>query len=160
VTGAASGIGHAISEGFLKDGARVVAVDLNQEGLGELDNRGAITIKVDVSDPSQVEKMVQTAVDNTGRLDVLFNNAGLGLRRDSIDHKPDQFEEVIRVNLLGPIYGMRYAIPVMQSQGYGRIINLVSRVPEFGAQGMSAYGSSKAALWAATRHVARGFVPL
>jgi NAD(P)-dependent dehydrogenase (short-subunit alcohol dehydrogenase family) len=154
VTGAASGIGHALSRGFLNDGATVVAVDRNNEGLEPLANQGAITLKVDVSDPAQVEGMMQTAVDKTGRLDVLFNNAGVGFRSNLLEHKPDQFEELIRINLFGPVYGMRYAIPIMNSQKFGRIINLVSRVPEFGAQGMSAYGSSKAALWAATRHVA------
>jgi NAD(P)-dependent dehydrogenase (short-subunit alcohol dehydrogenase family) len=154
VTGGASGIGFALCEGFLADGARVVAVDRNPEGMIPLAEQGAVTLQLDVSDPLQVEQMVQTAFNETGRLDALFNNAGLGIRLGLIDHKPDQFEEVIRVNLLGPVYGMRYAIQVMRTQGYGRIINLVSRVPEFGAAGMSAYGSSKAALWAATRHVA------
>jgi len=154
VTGGASGIGYALCEGFLGDGARVVAVDRNPEGLRPLAEQGAITLQVDVSDPLQVEQMVQTAIHETGRLDVLFNNAGLGLRLDLLDHEPDQFEEVIRVNLLGPVYGMRYAIPVMREQNFGRIINLVSRSPEAAAKGMSAYGSSKAALWAATRHVA------
>lgn len=154
VTGAASGIGHALAGGFLKDGATVVAVDRNAEGLESLALKGAITLKVDVSDPSQVEGMVETAVDKTGRLDVLFNNAGVGYRSYLVKHQPDQFEELIRINLFGPVYGMRYAIPVMREQKFGRIINLVSRSPEAAAKGMSAYGSSKAALWAATRHVA------
>jgi NAD(P)-dependent dehydrogenase (short-subunit alcohol dehydrogenase family) len=154
VTGGASGIGFALCEGFLDDRARVIAVDRNPKGLMPLAEKGAMTLQIDVSDPLQVEQMVNKAVNETGRLDVLFNNAGLGLRCNLLDHKPDQFEEVIRVNLLGPIYGMRYAIPVMQSQEFGRIINLVSRSPEAAAKGMSAYGSSKAALWAATRHVA------
>lgn len=154
VTGAASGIGHALAEGFIKDGATVVAVDRNAEGLESLAIKGAITLKVDVSDPVQVEGMVETAVDKTGRLDVLFNNAGIAYRTYLVKHQPDQFEELIRINLFGPVYGMRYAIPVMRSQNFGRIINLVSRSPEAAAKGMSAYGSSKAALWAATRHIA------
>lgn len=154
VTGAASGIGHALSRGFLNDDATVVAVDRNTEGLEPLADQGAITLIIDVSDPAQVEGMVQTAVDKTGRLDALFNNAGVGFRTKLLEHKPDQFEELIRINLFGPVYGMRYAIPVMRSQNFGRIVNLVSRAPEAGAKGMSAYGSSKAALWAATRHIA------
>ena len=154
VTGAASGIGNALSRGFLKDGATVVAVDRNAEGLEPLAMKGATTLKVDVSDPAQVESMVETAVDKTGRLDVLFNNAGIAYRSYLVKHQPDQFEELIRINLFGPVYGMRYAIPVMRSQNFGRIINLVSRSPEAAAKGMSAYGSSKAALWAATRHIA------
>jgi NAD(P)-dependent dehydrogenase (short-subunit alcohol dehydrogenase family) len=100
VTGAASGIGHALSGGFLNDGATVVAVDRNTEGLVPLENKGAITLNVDVSDPAQVEGMVQTAVDETGRLDVLFNNAGVGFRTNLLEHKPDQFEELIRINFL------------------------------------------------------------
>ena len=154
VTGGASGIGHALCEGFLADGARVVAVDRSPQGLIPLAEQGAVTLQLDVSDPAQVEGMVETAVDKTGRLDVLFNNAGIGYRSYLVKHQPDQFEELIRINLFGPVYGMRYAIPVMRSQNFGRIINLVSRSPEAAAKGMSAYGSSKAALWAATRHIA------
>jgi len=154
VTGAASGIGHALAKGFIKDGATVVAVDRNAEGLTSLAMKGAITLKVDVSDPAQVEGMVETAVDKTGRLDVLFNNAGIAYRCYLVKHQPEQFEDLIRINLFGPVYGMRCAVPVMRSQNFGRIINLVSRSPEAAAKGMSAYGSSKAALWAATRHIA------
>ncbi len=155
VTGAASGIGHALSRGFLDDGATVVAVDRNADGLPLLENKGAITLKVDVADPAQVRGMVETAVDKTGRLDVLFNNAGIAYRTYLVKHQPDQFEELIRINLFGPVYGMRYAIPVMRGQNFGRIVNLVSRSPEAAAKGMAAYGSSKAALWAATRHIAQ-----
>jgi 3-oxoacyl-[acyl-carrier protein] reductase len=155
VTGAASGIGHALAAGFLKDGATVVAVDRNAEGLSSLAMKGSITLKVDVSDSDQVEGMVDTAVDKTGRLDVLLNNAGIAYHCYLVKHQPDQFEELIRINLFGPVYGMRFAIPVMRSQHFGRIVNLVSRLPEAATKGMSAYGSSKAALWAATRHIAR-----
>jgi len=154
VTGAASGIGHALSKGFLDDGATDVAVDRNADGLPLLENKGAITLKVDVADPAQVRGMVETAVDKTGRLDVLFNNAAIAYRTYLVKHQPDQFEELIRINLFGPVYGMRYAIPVMRGQNFGRIVNLVSRSPEAAAKGMAAYGSSKAALWAATRHIA------
>jgi 3-oxoacyl-[acyl-carrier protein] reductase len=100
VTGAASGIGHALSHGFIDDGSSVVAVDRNAEGMEPLAHKGAITLKVDVSDPAQVEGMVQTAVDKIGRLDVLFNNAGVGFRTQLLEHKPDQFEELIRINFL------------------------------------------------------------
>ena len=151
VTGAASGIGYALSMGFLDDGAKVVAVDMNQEGLEALAERGALTKIVDVTDPDQVDGMVKAAVDETGRLDVLINNAGVTGISTVENLQPDQFEHTIRVNLFGPVYGMRAAIPVMRSQGFGRIINLVSRVAEMGISLSAAYGSSKAALLAVTR---------
>ncbi|MFW9897476.1 MAG: SDR family NAD(P)-dependent oxidoreductase [Candidatus Thorarchaeota archaeon] len=151
ITGAASGIGHAISLGFLNDGAKVVAVDINSEGLIFLKEKGAITKIVDVTDYAQVKGMVQTAVDETGRLDVLFNNAGLGGGREIHELRDDEYERFIRVNLFGPVYGIRAAIPVMRTQNYGRIINLVSRAAEAGYNGMSPYNSSKAALWSVTR---------
>jgi 3alpha(or 20beta)-hydroxysteroid dehydrogenase len=154
VTGAASGIGHALARGFLDDGARVVGVDVNEGGLAPLAERGAVTRIIDVSDPDQVDAMVQAALDETGSLEVLINNAGIGFPRQIVDHKADEFEHLIRVNLFGPFYGMRAAIPVMRAEGFGRIINLVSRHAETGAPAFAAYGSSKAALWALTRHAA------
>jgi 3-hydroxybutyrate dehydrogenase len=141
ITGAASGIGHAISNGFLDDGAKVVAVDINSEGLKPLYEKGAITKIVDVTDFTQVKSMVETAVEETGRLDALFNNAGIGIRRNIHEFKDDEYEKVIRVNVFGPVYGIRAAIPVMRSQNYGRIINLVSRAAEAGNDAMSPYNS-------------------
>jgi len=154
ITGAASGIGHALSLGFLEDGAKVVAVDINSEGLEPLENKGAITKIVDVTEFKQVNSMVQTAIDETGRLDVLFNNAGISLVRNVHNFKDDNFEKVIRVNLFGPVYGIRAAIPVMRSQNFGRIINLLSRSAETGTNSMTPYASSKAALWVITRMTA------
>jgi NAD(P)-dependent dehydrogenase (short-subunit alcohol dehydrogenase family) len=154
VTGAASGIGQALANGFLDDGARVVGVDINADGLEPLANRGAVTLAVDVSDPAQVDDMVRAALDQTGSLEVLINNAGLGFARLVVDHKPEEFEQLLRVNLFGPFYCMRAAIPVMREGGFGRIINVVSRHAESGASAFAAYGSSKAGLWALTRHAA------
>ncbi|KKK42843.1 hypothetical protein LCGC14_1108570 [marine sediment metagenome] len=151
ITGAASGIGRALALGFLNDGANVVAVDINVEELKPLEDRGAITKIIDVTDFSQVSSMVKTAVDETGRLDVLINNAGVSLVRNIHRFKDDEYEKVIRVNLFGPVYGIRAAIPIMRSQNFGRIINLVSRGAEAGNNGHSSYSSSKAALWAVTR---------
>lgn len=154
VTGAAGGIGHAISLGFLGDGAKVIAVDVNPSGLESLAGRGAMVKQVDVTDPAQVEDMVRAALDETGRLDVLFNNAGLGFLKPLTDHEPDEFERLYRVNVFGPYYGLKAAIPVMRQQNFGRIINILSRIAETDQAGFSAYGSSKASLFALTRYAA------
>lgn len=154
ITGAASGIGHALTLGFIKDGAKVLAVDVNNEGLELLESKGAITKIVDVTDFTQVSSMVKTAVNETGRLDVLFNNAGITRIRNIHEFKDDEYEKVIRVNLFGPVHGIRVAIPIMRSQNFGRIINLVSRAAEAGDNRMSPYNSSKAALWSVTRSAA------
>lgn len=154
ITGAASGIGHAITLGFLEDGAKVVAVDINREGLEVLEEKGAITKIIDVTNFTQVKSMVKTAVDETGRLDVLFNNAGIVRLKNIHEFNDDDYEKVIRVNVFGPVYGIRAVIPVMRSQNFGRIINLVSRAAEAGNNGMSPYNSSKAALWSITRSAA------
>jgi len=151
ITGAASGIGHAISLGFLEDGAKVLAVDIISEGLDNLEEKGAIIKIVDVANFRQVKSIVKAAVDKTGRLDVLFNNAGTSILKSIHNFKYGEYEYVIRVNLFGPVYGMRAAIPVMRDQNFGRIINLVSRSAEAGNNDLSAYNSSKAALWSVTR---------
>jgi NAD(P)-dependent dehydrogenase (short-subunit alcohol dehydrogenase family) len=159
ITGAAGGIGQALSQGFLNDGAKLVAVDRNGEGLKSLAARGAKTANVDVSDPVQVQGMVDLALKEFGRLDVLINNAAVGFKTLISDDDPDQFEGVIRINLFGPYYGLRAAMRVMRHQRFGRIINLLSRAAEGSGPGLYAYGCSKAALFALTRYAAREVGP-
>jgi 3-oxoacyl-[acyl-carrier protein] reductase len=154
VTGSAAGIGKAIGLGFLGEGARLVAVDRDLKGLKDLAENGALTYEADVSISGQAEAMIRFAVEKTGRLDVLINNAGIAINAQVADHEPDQFENLVRINLFGPFYGMRAAILVMREQGFGRIINLLSRNAEMGLAGMSAYSSSKAGLLALTRNAA------
>jgi NAD(P)-dependent dehydrogenase (short-subunit alcohol dehydrogenase family) len=151
VTGAAGGIGHALSLGLLHDGANVVAIDIIEEGLKKLETEGAQIIVTDVSDPEQVELAIKQTVDRAGRLDILINNAGVAVFSEVADHTPDQFENVIRINLFGPLYAMRASIPIMREQRFGRIINVLSRNAEVGINGLSAYGASKAALLTLSR---------
>jgi len=155
ITGAASGLGKAWSEKFSEEGARVFACDINEEGLTELKDLGIDTQVIDVSSASHVQSFVESAITDTGKIDVLFNNAGMGFGY-KLDSFPDgAFEHHVSVHLFGTVYGMRYALPVMQRQGYGRIINTISRNAETNVEGTSAYSAAKAAIWSATRVAAK-----
>ena len=155
ITGAASGLGKAWSEKFSEEGARVFACDINEEGLTELKDLGIDTQVIDVSSASHVQSFVESAITDTGKIDVLFNNAGMGFGY-KLDSFPDgAFEHHVSVHLFGTVYGMRYALPMMQRQGYGRIINTISRNAETNVEGTSAYSAAKAAIWSATRVAAK-----
>ena len=154
ITGAASGIGRAFAEGFRADGAEVVGCDIDEAGLAALAEQGVHTAVADVSDDAAVRSVIDLAVERTGRVDVLFNNAGMGNRAAVEDLAPGEFEHMIAVHLFGCIYGMRAAIPIMREQGYGRIVNVISRAAESPAGNNSAYGAAKAAIWVASRSAA------
>ena len=158
ITGAGSGLGKAWSRGFLADGARVVAADVNPAGLTELEELGAVTTVCDVADEAAVQAAIAAAVEHTGRLDVLFNNAGIGMNRPFLDVPAGEFERHVEVHLYGMIYGMRHALPVMQRQGSGRIVNTISRAAEFTGPRNAAYAAAKAGMWAATRSACRDIV--
>ena len=112
---------------------------------------GINTTTADVSDPQSVESFINLAVKKTGSIDVLFNNAGMGFGH-KVDSFPDgSFEHHVAVHLFGTIYGMRYALPIMQEQGYGRIINTISRNAETNVPRTSAYAAAKAGIWSASR---------
>ena len=114
-----------------------------------------MTMVVDVADAAQVRQMIDYAVDQTGRLDVLFNNAGLAFGH-KVEESPDKaFERHVAVHLFGCVNGMKAAIPHMRQQGYGRIVNTISRNAETDLPGTSAYSAAKAGMWAASRVAAR-----
>ncbi len=154
ITGAASGIGRAWAEGFSREGAAVVAADIDAAGLATLpDNIDRST--TDVADPEQVRGLIATAHSAHGRIDALFNNAGVGYGHRVEDSPDGEFEAHVAIHLFGCIYGMRAAVPIMRKQNYGRIVNTISRNAEVDVSGTSAYAAAKAGIWAASRVAAR-----
>ncbi len=132
ITGGASGIGKALGEEMARRGAAVILADLDSKLLGEV--TGSITksggrakaVTLDVSDPVAVKKLVEDTVSEWGRLDYLFNNAGIGVGGDARDFSYDDWRKVIDTNLYGVINGVFAAYPVMVRQGFGHIVNTAS----------------------------------
>ncbi len=165
VTGASSGMGKAIVELFVKEGALVVAVARRKERLEALKEslktqKGQVLIfQGDVSRREDNEKMIELAVQNFGKLDVLVNNAGVMDDMAAIgDVQDEKYEQVMKVNVYGPMCAMRKAISVFKEQGYGNIINVASVGGMRTAAG-AVYCASKAALLAMTRNTAFMYVP-
>ena len=155
VTGAASGLGLAFAKGYREDGATVIAADLNEAGLEPLAEAGFVTVRTDVAVEADVVRMVETARAQTGRVDVLVNNAGIAGSGTIDALEPGAFERTVAVHTFGTVYGIRAALPAMREQGYGRIINVLSRGAEVANPVGVAYSAGKAAAFAITRAVAR-----
>lgn len=149
VTGAASGIGLAIAKVFLENGAKVVLADLNEDKLIQetdaLKSQGydCMPIKVNVTDEQAVKAMIDQTVEQYGRLDILFNNAGLQ-HVESIESFPtEKFRQMIDIMLTGSFIGTKYALPIMKQQQSGRILNMASINGVIGFAGKAAYNSAK-----------------
>jgi NAD(P)-dependent dehydrogenase (short-subunit alcohol dehydrogenase family) len=150
VTGAGSGIGKASALAFAKEGAKVVAEDLDVEAGEETANRileaggAAIFIRADVSKAVEVEEMVNNTVEIYGRLDCAYNNAGVAVSpRLTPDTTEEDWDRVMNVNLKGVWLCMKFEIPHMLKQGKGVIVNASSMVGLIGLAKRSAYAASK-----------------
>jgi NAD(P)-dependent dehydrogenase (short-subunit alcohol dehydrogenase family) len=150
VTGAASGIGHAAVELFAREGAAVVAADVTDEAGQQLADAigrsgGSCTfVHADVSREADVEAMIHLALSHYGRLDVLFNNAGIeGDQAPTADATTENWDRVISVNLKGTFFGLKHGIAAMLGRGGGSIINNASVAGLVGFAGISAYCASK-----------------
>lgn len=132
ITGAGSGIGRATAVLFAKEGAKIVVVDIDSKGgtetVGIIQNGGgdAVFVRVDVSKSADTKRMVQTTVEHYGRLDILYNNAGINPSGTVVDTPEEVWDKVININLKGVFLGSKYAVPVMAKQGGGVIINTAS----------------------------------
>ncbi|MBL7102610.1 MAG: SDR family oxidoreductase [Desulfobacteraceae bacterium] len=132
VTGAASGIGRALSQELARRGASVILVDVNPSPIAEavetITKAGhrAEAFVLDVSDYDAVEEMIADTVARHDRLDYLFNNAGIAVGGEVRDCSIDDFRNVINVNLFGVINGVAAAYPLMVKQGHGHIVNTAS----------------------------------
>ncbi|MBE6119698.1 MAG: glucose 1-dehydrogenase [Erysipelotrichaceae bacterium] len=165
VTGASSGMGKAIVERFVKEGALVVAVARRKERLDSLkeslaQEKGQVLVfQGDVSKKEDNEKMIELAVQHFGKLDVLVNNAGIMDDMSGIgDATDEKYEQVMKVNVYGPMCAMRKAVSVFKEQGHGNIINVASVGGMRTAAG-AIYCASKAALLAMTRNTAFMYIP-
>lgn len=150
ITGAASGIGWATAILFATEGAKVVAADWDESKgtkvAEDIRKRGgdATFVKMDVSNPDDVQRTISTAVETYGKLDVLFNNAGmLGEMAPTADCTLENWERVINVNLKGVFLGMKYAIPELLKNGGGVIVNTASAAGFVGFPTLPAYCASK-----------------
>jgi NAD(P)-dependent dehydrogenase (short-subunit alcohol dehydrogenase family) len=132
VTGGASGIGRALCEAMAARGAIVVVADLDEAAAGEVARaicaRGgrAEAAAVDVCDPAAVKRIVDDTTAARGRLDYMFNNAGIGVFGEERDVSLDDWRRVLDVDLYGVVHGVRAAYPVMVRQGHGHIVNTAS----------------------------------
>jgi 3-oxoacyl-[acyl-carrier protein] reductase len=166
ITGAGSGIGRASALAFAAEGACVVAADLNlssaEETAHTISSSGgaALAVEVDVTAASDVEGMVQAAIQQFGRIDVLFNNAGLPQAAAPAEETTDElFERIMAVNVRGVFNGCRAAIPHMKAQGGGIILNTASTAGIRPRPGLAVYNASKAAVISLTKTLALELAP-
>ena len=146
VTGAASGIGHAIARLLLERGAQVVAADLRPEGVPE----GCRPFALDVSDPAAVAELRASV----GHADVLMNNAGTASTTDVLACTVEEWDRVFAVNVRSVFLLTQAFLPSMLERGYGSIVNTASVLALVGARDRAAYTASKGAVVALTRQVA------
>ena len=167
ITGAASGIGRAAARLFAAEGAKVIAADINSEGatvVEEIAAGGGLAafIEGDISDASVAGRAVETALSRYGRLDILYNNAGVApLGRDGMitNIEEEDWDYVLRVNLKSVFQCCKAAIPVMGESRGGSIINTASVTAILGHIGQDAYTASKGAIIALTRALAVEYAP-
>jgi len=149
VTGAASGIGKATAITMAREGAKVLCVDINAEGAEAVarmivDTGGdAASAKADVSQEDDIKAMIQDAVTRWGRLDVLYNNAGIGTGGPVTQFPIEEWDRMIDINLRGVFLGTKHAIVEMMKTGGGSIVNTASDAGLLGTPMLSAYCASK-----------------
>jgi len=158
VTGAASGIGEATARLFAAEGANVLLADRDAARgpwvAAEIGG-AARFIQVDVRAGEQIQAMFAEAANRWGRIDIIYNNAGIGRLEENVRDCPESvFDEIIAVNLRGVWLGMKYGIPHLEAAGGGSIISIASIAGKIGVPGMGAYCASKGAVIAMTQAAA------
>lgn len=163
VTGAAQGIGQAVAVALARDGADVVAADIEASRCDDTlslireTGRKALAVSVNVGEWDQVKGMVDRITQEWGRIDILVNNAGI--TRDSLlmRMKEEDWQAVLQVNLTGTFFCAKAVLPSMSKQRNGRIVNIASIVGAIGNVGQANYAASKAAVIGLTKTIAREY---
>ncbi|MEE2716390.1 MAG: SDR family oxidoreductase [SAR324 cluster bacterium] len=163
VTGAGSGFGKGIAQRFAQEGAKVIVADLNAETAQSVAaeiGEAASAVTADVSQSADVAAMVQAAVERWGRLDILVNNAGTTHRNKPVTEvSEEEFDRIFAVNVKSVYLGAKHAVPQMQSQGGGVILNVASTAGVRPRPGLVWYNTSKGAMITATKAMAVELAP-
>ncbi len=160
ITGAASGQGACEAEIFAKEGAKVVAVDVQMDLLQQVvsnirDFGGeAVAIKLDVSSEEEWKKVIEHTVENYGQVDILVNNAGVIISNNIENCTSDEWNKIQNINSTGVYLGMKYAIAEMLKTGGGSIVNISSIDSLVGGSSSAAYAASKGSVRSLSRHTA------
>jgi NAD(P)-dependent dehydrogenase (short-subunit alcohol dehydrogenase family) len=159
VTGGAQGFGKAITDRFLKSGARVAVWDRDQalaEATAKALGGDVEAIACDVADPASVAAALQATIRRFGRVDILINNAGIaGANAKTWETEVEEWRKVMRVNLDGPFICSRAIVPGMIAQNYGRIVTIASIAGKEGNPNAAHYSASKAGVIALTKSLGK-----
>lgn len=148
ITGCSSGIGRAMALAFHKRDCRVVATARDIDAVQDLEKTGMITHCMDVTNTGQLEKVVKSVLDRTGRIDILVNNAGYGLICPAVELPLDELALQFQTNVTGPLALVKSVVPSMKAAGRGMIVNIGSITGIAPTPFSGAYAASKAALHA------------
>ncbi|HUS13817.1 MAG TPA: SDR family NAD(P)-dependent oxidoreductase [Chloroflexia bacterium] len=167
ITGAGSGIGKAAALLLAREGAKIVAVSRDEQETGDvvrcIEEAGgaALPAVADISEPQDMQRAVQDAVDKWGRIDIVFANAGInGVWAPLEELEPDEWDTTLRVNLKGTFLTVKYAVPYLKKNGGSIIVtSSVNGTRIFSNTGATAYSSSKAAQVAFTKMIALELAP-
>lgn len=157
VTGAGSGIGEQIARAYAAVGARVVVADRDEVNGGRVASEiGGLAAfqRMDVTDSGEVQAALACTAEHFGALDVLVNNAGVGLVGSVVETSEEDFARLMDVNVRGVYLGCRHAVPIMLAQGHGVIVNMGSVAGLVGIERRFAYCATKGAVLAMTRQLA------
>ena len=162
ITGGSRGIGRALAQGFASDGADVTIFGRNGKNLEETASANPDkihSITGDIAIETDIDRLVKSAIDRSGRIDVLINNAGIINKGSFLERPFKDWQAVIEVNVIGLAMCTYKVLPGMIDQGYGRIINLASRAAEQCFPTWTAYSTSKAAVASFTKSIAEEVGP-
>ncbi len=157
VTGAGAGIGRAIALRMSEEGAQVVISDVDEEGANEVASElegDSLVQRADVTKEDEVEALVRRVAGEWGGLDVMVNNAGVGIAASTPETSEEDWDVVLNVCLKGTFLGMKYAIPTMRDSGGGSVINMSSIAALVGLNDRAAYSAAKGGILSLTRAAA------
>ncbi|MCP3772283.1 SDR family oxidoreductase [Paenibacillus sp. MZ04-78.2] len=165
ITGSGSGIGKSTAQLFAREGATVIVNDLAEdkglETVEEIRQAGgnALFVQADVTNPESVQALVDTVISKYGRIDVLFNNAGISGVGAIHEVEPEAWDRVITVNIRGTFLPCKYVVPHMMQRKEGSIINMSSCIAEIGLARRASYSATKGAVLALTKSMQVDYAP-